>query len=135
MAAPQITYYGPRVQKLRVSSGTAWSPLSPESKAKCSTGFNPVTRQLELGVFIRTQVSHAVIGFDVFRTSLTLKREALSLLKNAWLPEAASLPQRLRDKAHFSSSFVEIPMTRERIEHWKAELESVLGDSGSYEQL
>jgi hypothetical protein len=133
--APHITFYGPRVQKHHIPNGTAWSPLSPESKARRSTGFDPTSRELHVGVFVRNSPNEwAVVGFDLFKTDLTLRAEALARLESKWREEAVSLPKRLRDKAHFARSFAEVPASRERTEQWKSELEAVLGDATSYEQ-
>jgi hypothetical protein len=134
--SPRISFHGPRSSRYYVQDGNAWRPMSASEGAKRCTGFDPTTHELHIGVFIRNYPNeYAVVGFDLFKTDLMLRAEALARLESRWREEAVSLSKRLRDKAHFSTSFVEVPTTRDRVEHWRSEVEAVLGDPESYEHI
>jgi hypothetical protein len=139
IAAPHVQCFSGQ-QHSFIQCGSEWHRMTPRDEAHAHTGQDRQTGELNIGVFIeRRPGDRVIIGFDVFRTGLRLKREVTERLDLKWQEEVATLPSRtlrhLSRKAHFSLSFAEIPTTAARVEYWQGEIERALSDPGSYEQL
>ena len=120
--------------------GATWRRLSMEEEARLSTGFDRETKAPSVGIYIIAREDRVKIGFDLWRIDLNLSEAILDRLRRRWNEDDGALFSKaaLRTvgrKVHFSKTFITVITIPERSEFWKAELESILVNPGSFEHI
>jgi hypothetical protein len=134
-STPRTSFHHAPSQFFIENSSNSWRRMSPREEALGRTGFAPDSREIQVGIF----VERGIVGFDLSRAGLRLKVETIEKLAERWRHELADsnlqtrVQRRLRDRAHFSASFVEIPVLNGDMEEWSHLIEVVLNSPASYE--
>jgi len=136
----KIRFYSGRQESFIGDGPNCWRRMTPEDAARLHTGFDHETREPHVGIYISSQNGRAKIGFDLWRLGLNLAPAALARLEARWRSDDAVLFSQtalrtIHRKVHFSKSFATVVTMPERVEWWRAELESLLVNPESYEQL
>lgn len=137
--APHVRCFAGRSESF-FQFGSEWRRATSEDEAHQYTGFDRTTREPSVGVYIVRRPNGLMrIGFDLWRLSVNLQPAAIERIENRWRQEALSLSKSMLKsvgrRSHFSKSFARFEISPERIEEWKNELESVLSNPDSYENI
>lgn len=139
IASPSVRIFTGRSESF-VQCGSQWHRLTAEDEAKMHTGYSRDAHAPNVGIYIFESNGRAKIGFDVWKLGVNLTPAVLERLETQWRSDDAALfsKRALRTigrKVHISKSFVTIMTLPERIEYWRAELESILSDPHSFERI
>jgi hypothetical protein len=137
LCAPSIRFFSGRSESY-FHFGSEWKRATPEDEAHAFTGFDRITREPSVGVYVTRRPNGLLrIGFDLWRLNVNLQPSAIERIERRWRQEATSLSKSMLRSAgrrsHFSKSFIRFEISPEQLEGWKAEFESVLSDPASFE--
>jgi len=136
---PVVRFFAGRSESF-AQSESGWRRLTSEDEAKMFSGHDRETHEPSIGVYVvRRSNALLCVGFDLWKINLNLSPAAIARIEKRWRQEATGLSKSLlrsaQRRSHFSKSFARFEISPERIEGWKAELESVLSDPASFETL
>ena len=139
IVAPQVRIFSGKSDSF-FQFGTEWRRATSEDEAHAYTGFDGTTREPSVGIYVTKRPNSLMrIGFDLWRLGVNLQPAVIERLQDRWRRESETLSKSMLKSAlrrsHFSKSFARFEISPERIEGWKAELESVLSDPASFETL
>jgi hypothetical protein len=139
IVALRVQFFSGRSESF-MQIGSEWKRCTPEDEAAQYTGFDRITREPSVGVYVSRRASVLMrIGFDLWRLGVNLRPEVIERLQNRWREQSANLSKSMlrsaQRRSHFSKSFMRFEISPEFLEGWKAELESVLSNPGSFEHL
>jgi hypothetical protein len=136
---PSIRFFADTSESF-VQFGDEWRRLTQEDEARMHTGYDRLSHEPSVGIYIVRRPNGLVrVGFDLWKLNANLRPAVIERLENRWRQESASLSKSmLRStlrRSHFSRSFARFEVSPERLEGWKQELESILSNPDSYEQI
>jgi hypothetical protein len=139
IVAPVVRFFSGR-SEMFVGTGADWRRLTPEDEARLFTGFDKETKEPAVGVYVVPRSGHRRMGFDLWRIGANLKPDVIARLRERWRAESANVFSKTALRAaarrvHFSKSFIVLETTPERVDAWKAELESILLNPNTYESI
>jgi hypothetical protein len=136
---PNVRFFSGRSESY-FQFGSEWRRATSEDEAHAFTGFDRVTREPSVGIYISKRPNGLLrIGFDLWRLNANLRPAIIERLQNRWRQESAALSKSLlrsaQRRSHFSKSFMRFEISPDQLEGWKVELESILSDPASFEPL
>jgi hypothetical protein len=141
LVAPTLTFHSGRQEYFVGDGPGCMRRMTPEDMARAHTGYDRESHEPHLGIYV-VPVGNGLtrFGFDVFKLNLQLREATIERLQRRWREEAAAtlpktLLRRVLRRTHLARSFVKFEVQPAAVEQWKGELESILSDPESYEQL